>query len=143
MYPQNIKLATDSLIFNKSGEHLQILLIERGRDPFKGMWAFPGGYVEDYEDLEAGALRELHEETGLRLNTMTQLYTFGKPGRDPRGRAVSVAYYAVIDGKDREVKGGDDAAAAKWVNVKDITELAFDHLEILGFALQKLQEELV
>ena len=84
MYPQNIKLATDSLIFSKNGEHLQILLIERGREPFKGMWAFPGGYVEDYEDLEVGALRELHEETGLKLTAMTQLHTFGKPGKRRR-----------------------------------------------------------
>ena len=143
MYPQNIKLTTDSLIFSKGGEHLQLLLIERGFDPFKGMWAFPGGYVEDYEDLDAGALRELHEETGLQLATMTQLHTFGKPGRDPRGRTATIVYYAIIDAKDHTVKGGDDAAAAKWVNVKDITELAFDHLEILGYALQELHEELV
>ena len=142
MYSQNIKLTIDALIFSKAGEHLQILLIERGFEPFKGMWAFPGGFIEDNEDLETAALRELQEETGLRLQEMTQLLTFGKPGRDPRGRTVSVIYYAIIDAKDHNVKGGDDAAAAMWVNVKDITEMAFDHLDILGFALQELQEEL-
>src|ERR1700735_3755117 len=93
MYPQNIKLTTDSLIFSKGNEHLQLLLIERGFVPFKGMWAFPGGYVEDYEDLEESALRELHEETGLKLSGMTQLHTFATPGRDPRGRTASVVYY--------------------------------------------------
>jgi len=143
MYQQNIKLTTDSLIFSKGNEHLQILLIQRGFNPFKGMWAFPGGYVEDDEDLEESALRELHEETGLKLTSMTQLHTFATPGRDPRGRTASVVYYAVTDANDHTVKGGDDAAAAKWINVKDITALAFDHLDILRFALQELEEELV
>jgi len=122
---------------------LQILLIQRGFDPFKGMWAFPGGFVEDKEDLEESALRELQEETGLKLAGMTQLHTFATPDRDPRGRTASVVYYAVINAKDHPVKGGDDAAAAKWINVKDITALAFDHLDILRFALQELQSELV
>jgi len=142
MYPQNIKLTTDSLIFSK-GEHLQLLLIERGHEPNKGMWAFPGGFIDDGEDLEASALRELEEETGLKLPGMTQLHTFGKPGRDPRGRTVSIVYYAITNAKDHQVKGGDDAAAAKWVNVKDITALAFDHMEILQFALEALRDELL
>ncbi len=142
MYPQNIKLTTDSLIFSKGNDHLQILLIQRGFDPFKGLWAFPGSYVEDYEDLEESALRELHEETGLKLIGMTQLRTVATPGRDPRSRTASVVYYAIINAKDHQVKGGDDAAAAKWINVNDITTLAFDHLDILRFALRDLQAEL-
>ena len=143
MYPQNIKIAADSLVFSKSNGQLQLLLIERGNEPFKGMWAFPGGFVEDDEDLEAAALRELHEETGMELHTMKQLHTFGTPGRDPRGRTVSVVYYAVVDADEHSVKGGDDAAAASWVNVKDITALAFDHKEVLNFALQLLKDELM
>ena len=142
MYPQHINIATDALVFSKTGEHLQLLLIERGRDPFKGLMAFPGGYLEDDEDLEPGALRELHEETGLKLSAMKQLHTFGTPNRDPRGRCVSVVYYAIVDAKAHPVEGGDDAAAAKWVNVKDITDLAFDHMYILNFALQLLKDEL-
>ena len=142
-YPQNIQLSTDALIFSKHGEHLQLLLVERGNDPYKGMMALPGGFVEDYEDLEAAALRELHEETGMQLSSLKQLHTFGKPGRDPRGRTVTVAYYTFVNAADHEVKGGDDAADAIWVNVKDITDLAFDHKEILDFALQALVSELV
>ena len=143
MYSQNIKLTTDSLIFSKESDHLQILLIQRGFEPFKGMWAFPGGYVEDNEDLEEGALRELHEETGVTLPGMTQLHTFATPGRDPRGRTASVVYYAITKASEHTINGGDDAAAASWVNVQDITALAFDHLSILRFALQELQSELV
>ena len=119
-----------------------MLLIERGNEPYKGMWAFPGGFVEDDEDLEAAAIRELHEETGLLLPGLKQLHTFGTPGRDPRGRTVSVIYYAIVNAGDHAVKGGDDAANAQWVNVKDIAAMAFDHKEILDFALQALEQEL-
>ena len=140
--PQNIKLAADALVFSKAGGHLQLLLIERGNDPFKGLWAFPGGYVENDEDLEPAAIRELHEETGMQLAAMKQLCAVGTPGRDPRGRSVSVIYYAIVDASTHNVKGGDDAAAAKWVNVKDITTLAFDHKAILDYALQQLKDEL-
>ena len=139
---QNIRLTTDSLVFSKSDGHLQLLLIERGNEPYKGLNAFPGGFVEDDEDLEAAATRELHEETGLLLPAMRQLHTFGRPGRDPRCRTVSVVYYAILDANAHDVKGGDDAAKAGWVNVKDITALAFDHKEVLDFALQQLKGEL-
>ena len=139
---QNIRLTTDALVFSKNGGHLQLLLIERGNEPFKGMWAFPGGFVEDDEDLEPAAIRELHEETGLLLPGLKQLHTFGTPGRDPRGRTVSIVYYALVNAEDHAVKGGDDAAHAQWVNVKDIAAMAFDHKEILDFALQALAEEL-
>ncbi len=142
MYPQNIKLTVDALVFSQSGEHWQLLLIERGNEPYKGMWAFPGGFVEDDEDLEAAAIRELQEETELLLPGMKQLHTFGTPGRDPRGRTVSIIYYAVTDAKSHAVKGADDAAQARWVNVKDIAAMAFDHKAILDFALQQLAQEL-
>src|SRR6185437_2642760 len=139
MLQQNIKLTTDALIFSKSGEYLQILLIERKNNPSKGMWAFPGGFVEDDEELEVAAIRELYEETGMQLQSMKQVHTFGKVGRDSRFRTVSVAYYAFVDAADYSVAGGDDAADARWINVKDITELAFDHKEILEFVLQELK----
>lgn len=141
MLIQNIKVAADSLIFYRSGSDLQLLLIRRGNEPFKGMWAFPGGFVDDVEDLEPAAIRELHEETGLKLPSLKQLHTFGKPGRDPRGRTISVVYYAVIGNKPA-VAGGDDAAEAHWVSIQDIAEMAFDHMMVLEFALQALKDEL-
>jgi 8-oxo-dGTP diphosphatase len=138
MLNQNIKLTVDALVFCKENGHLQLLLIKRKNYPDIGKWAFPGGFVEDDEDLESAAIRELEEETGLKLKAMRQLHTFGKPGRDPRGRTVSVVFYAITDSPDTRVAGADDAAEAAWINVKDITELAFDHMEILSYALQTI-----
>jgi 8-oxo-dGTP diphosphatase len=141
MLIQNIKVAADSMIFYKDGAHWQLLLVRRKYDPFKGMWALPGGFVEDDEELEAAAIRELEEETGLKLPALKQLHTFGQVGRDPRGRTVSVTHYAIVNNRSA-VKGSDDAAEAVWVNVNDIKEMAFDHKEVLEFALQVLAEEL-
>ncbi|GAA4465303.1 NUDIX hydrolase [Nemorincola caseinilytica] len=134
MLIQNIKLAADAMVFSGHGDQLQLLLIRRGHDPYKGMWAIPGGFVEDDEELEAAAIRELEEETGLRVPAMTQLYTFGRVGRDTRGRTVTVTYYAFTDNA-LPVHGADDAAEAQWVYVKDITALAFDHMEMLQMAM--------
>jgi 8-oxo-dGTP diphosphatase len=142
MLIQNIKVAADMVVFCNEGEHLQILLVRRKYDPFQGMWALPGGFVEDDEELETAAIRELHEETGLKLEPpIRQLHTYGKVGRDPRGRTISVMHYAILTRRP-EVKGGDDAADAQWVNVKDITEMAFDHKMVVEEALQQLQAEL-
>ena len=126
-------------MFSGSGEDLELLLIKRGNEPFKGMWAFPGGFIEDDEDLEPAARRELEEETGLKVESMKQLYTIGTPGRDPRGRTVSVVYYTFVDARSNSVKGDDDAAEAGWVYVKDITALAFDHMEVLQYALKNIE----
>jgi 8-oxo-dGTP diphosphatase len=139
---QNIFIAADAMVFRKENEQLQLLLVQRRNDPFKGMWAFPGGFVEEDEELEAAALRELEEETGLKLPALKQLCTVGTVNRDPRFRTVSVIHYAFIDAGNQQVAGGDDAADARWVNVKDITELAFDHVEILDNALLEIGPEL-
>lgn len=124
------------MVFSGKGDALQLLLVRRKYEPYKGMWAIPGGFVEDDEELEAAAIRELEEETGLKVPAMTQLHTFGKVGRDSRGRTVTVTYYAFADAATQPVQGGDDAAAAAWVYVKDITELAFDHMEMLDMAMK-------
>jgi 8-oxo-dGTP diphosphatase len=142
MLTQNIYVAADSLIFSKVTGQLQLLLIKRKNEPFKGMWAFPGGFVEDHEELEAAALRELEEETGLKLSSMKQVHTFGKVGRDPRFRTISVTYWAFVNASEHPVAGGDDAAHAEWVNVADIHELAFDHMECLQLVLGALKAEL-
>jgi 8-oxo-dGTP diphosphatase len=125
------------VVFAGTGNDRQLLLIKRKNDPYKGMWALPGGFVEDDEELDTAAIRELEEETGLKVNAMTQLYTFGRVGRDSRGRTVTVTYYTSIDAP-LPVAGADDATEAAWVLVKDITALAFDHMEMLQMALTKL-----
>lgn len=137
MLIQNIKVAVDAVVFAGKGQDLQLLLIKRKNDPYKGMWALPGGFVEDDEELDTAAMRELEEETGLKVSSMTQLYTFGRVGRDSRGRTVTVTYYKSID-TPQPVAGADDATEAAWVPVKDITALAFDHMEMLQMALERV-----
>ena len=141
MLIQNIKVTVDAIVFRRKGGVLQLLLVKRKFDPGKGMWAFPGGFVEDDEELEAAAIRELEEETGLKLTTMTQLHTFGKVGRDARGRNITVAYYAFANESVQAVMGADDAEEAAWIDVANIKEMAFDHMEMLELALRVLGNE--
>ncbi|MGZ5418286.1 MAG: NUDIX domain-containing protein [Nocardioides sp.] len=120
---------------------VQVLLVERGSDPFQGRLAFPGGFVEIDEDLPAAAARELEEETGIRLSAEpVQLKTYGRPGRDPRGRTVTVAYLVVARDLGDPV-GGSDAASAGWYPIDLLLEspgmLAFDHAEILSDAVER------
>ena len=139
MYPQNIKVTVDALVFSDEPAERRLLLIKRKNGPNKGMWAFPGGFVEDDEDLDTAVKRELAEETGVKLQAMTQLHTFGKVGRDPRGRTISVAYTAFVKYQDHPATGSDDAAEASWIKITDIDALAFDHKAILDFALKKIK----
>jgi 8-oxo-dGTP diphosphatase len=115
-------------------------LIQRASDPFKGLWAFPGGFL-DMEDptIEFAAKRELEEETGLKNVFMEQLYTFGDEGRDPRGRTISVAYYALIKLSAYLLQAGSDADNAQWFNISEVPPLAFDHARILQTALDRLK----
>ena len=133
-------VTTDCVIFGFNGERLQVLLIERGIEPYKGHWAFPGGFLKMDETAEEGAKRELKEETGLADAYIQQLYTFSNPDRDPRERVITIAYYALV--KIQEVKGGDDAASARWFPLDEIPPLAFDHDYILRMATQKLREQI-
>ena len=133
-------VTTDWVIFGFDGERLQVLLIERGIEPYKGRWAFPGGFLKIDETAEEGALRELKEETGLEGAYMEQFHTFSAPERDPRERVITIAYYALV--KIQEVKGGDDAASARWFPLDDIPSLAFDHDYILRMATQRLREQI-
>jgi len=122
----------------------KVLLIQRGKEPFKGMWALPGGFVEMDEELEDAAARELAEETGLKGVRLEQMHTFGTVGRDPRGRQISVVFTGMITVKSKrpKVKGRDDAAKAKWFDLRKLPrELAFDHSEIIRFAAKKLKEK--
>ena len=133
-------VTTDCVIFGFNGEQLQVLLIERGIEPYKGKWAFPGGFLKMDETAEEGALRELKEETGLETAYVQQFHTFSEPSRDPRERVITIAYYALV--KIQEVKGGDDAASARWFPLNDIPSLAFDHDYMLRMATQRLREEI-
>ena len=133
-------VTTDCVIFGFDGERLQVLLIERGIEPFKGKWAFPGGFIKMDESAKEGALRELREETGLDNAYIEQFHTFSDPNRDPRERVITIAYLALV--RLQEVKAGDDAAAARWFPIDEIPSLAFDHDYILRIALQRLREQL-
>ncbi|HKJ40652.1 MAG TPA: NUDIX hydrolase [Sunxiuqinia sp.] len=121
-------LTTDALILKKGTA--EILLIQRGIDPFKGQWALPGGFVEMDEELAVACKRELQEETGLDIPTVEQFRVYDKVDRDPRGRTISVVFYGFVE-KDAEVKGGDDAAEAAWFKLDKLPELAFDHAQII------------
>lgn len=140
MSKQNISLTADSVIFCTSGESTKILLVQRKYDPFQGLWALPGGFLEDEEPLEDGAKRELEEETGLKVDTLEQLRAYGTPGRDPRGRTVSVGFWTVIPSEEM-VKGNDDAALAEWHDIKNLPGLAFDHDLIVKEALERFKAE--
>lgn len=118
----------------------KVLLIRRGNEPFKGQWAFPGGFMNMEETTEQCAVREIEEETGLKVTEIKQIGAYSKVDRDPRGRTVTVAYLVVID-KAEAVKGGDDAAKAQWFPISGLPKLAFDHEEIMKDA-QRLFESL-
>ena len=133
-------VTTDCVIFGYDGKELKVLLIERGIEPFKGCWAFPGGFLNMDEDALAGARRELKEETGLEDAFIEQFHTFSEPGRDPRGRVITIAHYALV--KIQEVEGGDDAAQARWFSIGEVPPLAFDHDRILRMAMNRLKERI-
>lgn len=133
-------LTVDCVIFGLDESNmLKILLIQRALDPFKGAWALPGGFVDMEEDLEAAALRELEEETGVRDVFIEQLYTFGQPERDPRGRVVSVAYYALVNLAEHPVHASSDADHVEWFELDQLPRLAFDHDRIVEVAINRLR----
>jgi 8-oxo-dGTP diphosphatase len=133
-------VTTDCVIFGFDGVSIKVLLVERGIEPYKGMWAFPGGFMKMDETAEECARRELEEETGLKSASVEQFHTFTSVNRDPRERVITVAHYALV--RLSEVKGGDDAASAKWFSHDEIPSLAFDHDHILRLALKVLKERI-
>jgi 8-oxo-dGTP diphosphatase len=139
------QLAVDAVVFARNGANSswRVLLIERGKEPYKGRWAFPGGYfdMDDYS-VEHAAVRELEEETGVEVNVegMQQLRTFSHPERDPRERVISVAHVTFIEDGVPEVEGRDDASDARWFAIEDVHSrmLAFDHHKVYAKALKEL-----
>lgn len=133
-------LTVDCVIFGLDQSNtLKILLIQRSAEPFRGDWALPGGFVNMEEDLETAALRELAEETGVKDVFIEQLYTFGQPGRDPRGRVISVAYYALVNLSEHPVQADSDAESVDWFELDQLPSLAFDHAHIIEVAVQRLR----
>lgn len=136
MARQNISVSTDCVIFFRNTGKSKVLLVKRKKDPFKGKWALPGGFLEDEEPLEVGARRELREETGLEVDKLQQLQAFGAPGRDPRGRTISITFCGEVSSEE-QVQGNDDAAEARWFELDDLPDLAFDHSEIMKVAMEE------
>ncbi|RMH72315.1 MAG: NUDIX domain-containing protein [Gemmatimonadetes bacterium] len=133
-------VTVDCVVFGLDTEpQLKLMVIQRAHPPFAGEWALPGGFVGMDEDLEESARRELKEETGIDHIFLEQLYTFGKPGRDPRGRTITVAYYALINLSEHPVTAASDAQDARWFEVNHLPKLAFDHDQIVATALQRLR----
>lgn len=136
-------VTVDVVVFTLGDEDLRVLLIKRKLPPYAGTWAIPGGFVHIDESLDQAALRELEEETAVSDVYLEQLYTFGKPNRDPRTRVITIAYFALVPYEAvRHSKAGDDAAETAWFSVYRLPELAFDHREILDYALTRLRYKL-
>ena len=137
------RVTVDTVIFTIRDAELQVLLVRRAIPPFKGRWAIPGGFVLANESLDDAARRELREETGVEDVFLEQLYTFGDPKRDPRGRVVTVAYFALVSPDRAPPLAGSDAAEARWFPANGTPgALAFDHDHILTVALERLRGKL-
>jgi 8-oxo-dGTP diphosphatase len=139
---ETMRVAVDIVIFTIQSGELRVLLVKRGIPPFADHLAIPGGFVLENESLDQAALRELKEETGVADVYLEQLYSFGDPGRDPRGRVISVAYFALIAADRSPLIAGSDAADARWWPVRELPPLAFDHGKILDYSLQRLRNKL-
>ena len=138
-YPRP-RLTVDCVIFGlDESSRLKVLLIQRGHDPFKGTWALPGGFVDMEEPLVEAALRELKEETGVSDVFIEQLYTVGTPHRDPRGRVVTVVYFALINLAQHKIGADSDAQDVRWFPISALPSLAFDHVDIMEVAIQRLR----
>ncbi len=142
-YPRP-ELTVDIAVFRQFEEQqVQVLLIQRAQAPFKGFWALPGGFVHMDESLEEGAARELVEETGLVDLQLEQVHTYGDPGRDPRGRVISVAYCTILPGgEENSIRAGGDARNTTWFVRNDLPELAFDHEQIINDAYLQIKVQL-
>jgi 8-oxo-dGTP diphosphatase len=133
-------VTADAAVFAFFGGKARLLLIQRQHEPYKDYWALPGGFVEMDEDLPQAAARELAEETGLKHVPLEQPRTFGKPGRDPRGRTITVVYFGIAEGNLEAVRAADDAAQAQWFDIEHLPEMAFDHDQIARCAIERLKQ---
>ena len=139
---QNIKLTVDAVIFSFADKCKKVLLVKRKNEPYKGKWVFPGGFVDDGENLETAAIRELEEETSLQMESLIQLKAYGDPGRDPRGHTVTVAFMGQVNEDVVNIKAASDAEATEWFDLIDLPQLGFDHSEILKDAIKAIERGL-
>ena len=131
-------VAADNVVFRFNGKIMEVLLVERGNDPYKGMWALPGGFMEENDEtLQETALRELKEETGIVPRYTEELCTCSRINRDPRTRVITTVFYSFV--RDVEGTAGDDAANLQWFNIYELPELAFDHAEVMQKAIERLR----
>lgn len=136
-------VTTDAVVVGFDGEELNILLIQRGIEPYKGMWALPGGFMsEDDASAEEAVRRELREETTVSNIFLEQFHCFSDADRDPRERVITIAFFAIVDPKAYRIIGGDDASEARWFPIKRLPKLAFDHNQIVKAALERMRERL-
>lgn len=133
-YPRP-SVTVDIIVIDKNEG--RILLIERGNEPFKNRWALPGGFVDMDEDIHVSAYRELKEETSLSDIELDQFRAYGKPGRDPRGRTISIVYFGILKNDQQDIQAGDDAKNTQWFSLNKLPELAFDHSQIISDFIQK------
>ena len=135
-------VTVDTVVFTFQNDRAKLLLVKRGNEPFKGKWAIPGGFIEIDEELEDAAARELQEETALANVPLEQMHTFGRCGRDPRGRQITVVFMGIAAKGQNKVKSGDDAAKAKWFDIENLPkDMAFDHNEVAEFAVKRLKKK--
>ena len=135
-------VAVDVVLFTIQAGTLKVLLVRRQQAPYRGAWALPGGIVGAEESVDAAALRELQEETNIGNVYLEQLYTFGDTNRDPRGRVLTVAYYALVNQQQLELKARQRVTEADWFPVRRLPELAFDHRQIIEYALERLRNKI-
>ena len=135
-------IAVDVVLFTIQDGTLKVLLVKRQQAPYRSAWALPGGLVGSEESVDDAALRELQEETNIGNIYLEQLYTFGEPGRDPRGRVISVAYYALVNSQQFQLKARERVSEASWFPVKRLPPLAFDHQRIVDYALERLRNKI-
>lgn len=141
MLNQNIYFTTDVLVFSGTKENLEILLIERKYPPYQGCWAIPGGFLEDDEEIEDGARRELEEETCVIVTDIHLIGNYGKVGRDSRFRTITAAYYSYFENKP-DAKAADDAKNVNWFSINKLPEIAFDHDEIIQDAIRLISDNI-
>lgn len=139
-----IKVAVDAIVFGYSRQDgVSVLLVQRKYEPYKNSWALPGGFVLEKESLEEAVKRELSEETGIRVQYLEQLYSFGDPGRDPRQRIISIAYWGLVKTSQfAQLRASTDAQNAAWFNIKSLPPLAFDHRTIVQAGIERLRSKI-